>query len=144
MSYVKQNFVDGEVLNASKLNHMEDGIGDAYVKPSDGIPSDDIADEAISTEKIASGAIAKEVAVTIPTTGWTSVTDGYYKDVTVSSVSATSTVIVAPAPSFFDKWGECKLKATELSTNTIRFECETIPDEALTVNVLIFKVDSET
>lgn len=29
MSYQKQNFVDGEVLSASQLNHMEDGIANA-------------------------------------------------------------------------------------------------------------------
>lgn len=29
MSYQKQNFADGEVLTASQLNHMEDGIADA-------------------------------------------------------------------------------------------------------------------
>ena len=29
MNYQKQNFVDGEVLSASQLNHMEDGIANA-------------------------------------------------------------------------------------------------------------------
>lgn len=48
MAYTKQNFIDGEVLTAAKLNHMEDGIGDAYVKPSDGIPAGDIANNAVS------------------------------------------------------------------------------------------------
>ena len=29
MSYTKQNFVDGTVLTAAQLNHMEDGIAAA-------------------------------------------------------------------------------------------------------------------
>ena len=29
MSYVKQNFVDGQTLTAAQLNHMEDGIAAA-------------------------------------------------------------------------------------------------------------------
>ena len=31
MSYVKQNFVDGQTLTAAQLNHMEAGIANADV-----------------------------------------------------------------------------------------------------------------
>lgn len=52
MAYVKQNFVDGNVLYASELNHIEDGIADAYVKPASGIPASDIASSAVTSAKI--------------------------------------------------------------------------------------------
>ena len=38
MAYEKQNFADGQPLQARQLNHMEDGIADALVKV-DGIES---------------------------------------------------------------------------------------------------------
>lgn len=36
MSYAKQNFVDGQILTAAHLNHMEDGIAaaESFVPPS--------------------------------------------------------------------------------------------------------------
>lgn len=63
MSYVKQNFVDGQVLNASKLNHMEDGIGDN---------SDDIDELKTTTEQLVTEKAdkAKSFTVTIPASGW--------------------------------------------------------------------------
>ena len=36
MSYTKQNFVDGTVLTAAQLNHMEQGIYDAMEKAEQG------------------------------------------------------------------------------------------------------------
>lgn len=60
MAYVKQNFVDGNVLYASELNHIEDGIADAYVKPANGIPTADIANGAVTTAKINNAAVTRE------------------------------------------------------------------------------------
>lgn len=41
--YEKYTWVTGEIITAEKLNHLEDGIEDAYQKPSGGIPKTDLA-----------------------------------------------------------------------------------------------------
>lgn len=70
MAYVKQNFVDGNVLYASELNHIEDGIADAYVKPASGIPTADIANGAVTAAKIAANAVSTLYTATLLANGW--------------------------------------------------------------------------
>ena len=154
-------------VGMNDISGLNTAINTKYTKPLTGIPSIDLAagavtevklagaavttdkilTGAVTSAKLAFGAITREISVTIPTTGWTSMTGGgYYIDVSVTNVgiSAASTVIVTPAPSFIEKWVECKLRATESLTEKIRFECETIPADELTANVLKFNVGSAT
>ena len=37
MSYIRQNFEDGQTLTAEHLNHMEEGIASAVLSPDDAI-----------------------------------------------------------------------------------------------------------
>lgn len=94
MAYVKQNFVDGNVLYASELNHIEDGIADAYVKPASGIPTADIANDAITAVKIAANAVSTLYTATIPANGWTSGSNYATQDITVSGLLSTDNIIL--------------------------------------------------
>lgn len=49
MAYTKHVWVDGEIITDTKLNNMEDGIEDAYQKPSGGIPKTDLASSVFIT-----------------------------------------------------------------------------------------------
>lgn len=93
MAYTKQNFIDGEVLTAAKLNHMEDGIGDAYVKPDTGIPTGDIANNAVTAVKIANNAVSDYYTTTIGTT-WEGSNAPYTQSITVMGVTNNDKPIV--------------------------------------------------
>lgn len=97
MAYVKQNFVDGNVLHASELNHMEDGIGDAYVKPSGGIPGADIAPNAVAAANIAQNAVSSMYYATLLAANWSEVAPGagaYATEVAVNGLLATDNPII--------------------------------------------------
>lgn len=93
MAYTKQNFIDGEVLTAAKLNHMEDGIGDAYIKPSAGVPTSDIADGAVTSVKIADNAVSDYYTANIGTT-WEGDNAPYTQTITVMGVTNNDKPIV--------------------------------------------------
>lgn len=96
MAYVKQNFIDGNVLNASELNHMEDGIGDAYVKPSGGIPGTDIASNAVAAANIAQNAVSSMYYATLLAANWIEIagTGVFATEVSVSGLLATDNPII--------------------------------------------------
>lgn len=73
------------------------------------------------------------VQVTLPAAGWQSNT----QTVTVSGVTAESTVVVSPAPSSFEEYAEAECRATAQGDGTITFTCGSTPAGALTVNVMI-------
>lgn len=68
MAYVKQNFVDGNVLYASELNHIEDGIADAALDDLSNVADATVAGKigtgAITATKIASNAVTREKLAT--------------------------------------------------------------------------------
>lgn len=57
---------------------------------------------------------------------------------TVSGVTANNTVIISPAASSFEAYGEAQVRATAQGANQITFTCTDVPSSALTVNVAIF------
>lgn len=60
----------------------------------------------------------------------------YTQAVSVSGVTASNTVVVAPAPASFKAWGEGGVYASAQAAGTLTFTAENKPDAALTVNVL--------
>jgi len=73
------------------------------------------------------------VAVTISSTSWTdnSVTKS------VTGVTSTSLIWVAPDPDYSDAYGDAGIKATAQGAGTITFTCDTTPTESIVVNVVI-------
>ena len=146
------------VVGMSDISGLNDAITAKYTKPAAGIPKTDLA-SAVQTslgkadsalQSVPSGSITKEIAVTLPTTvgagGWTASGDKFVCNVTASGSGITedSTVIVTPAPASFTLWSECKIYASALSDGAvITFSCSTVPDEALTAQILLFKIASE-
>jgi len=73
------------------------------------------------------------VSVTIAVADWTN--QSCTKS--VSGVTASNNIIVAPDPASFLAYGEAQIRATAQGSGTVTFACETVPTEAVTVNVMI-------
>lgn len=55
----------------------------------------------------------------------------------VNSVTAGNTVIVAPEPEYMDAWSEAGIRCTGQAEGSLTFECVTPPSAAICVNILI-------
>ena len=79
--------------------------------------------------------------ITIPSTmptwavaDWSSNT----QTVSVQGVTSTNTVFVSPAPASASEYASCGIVCTAQGTDTLTFACDTVPSNAITVNVVIF------
>lgn len=97
MAYTKQNFVDGKVLKASQLNHIESGIGELETSISNSADhmskiEDNIAD---LESRVSQVAVIGEV--TLLASRWTSSGNLHSQVVTLSGVTANSQVDLTPS-----------------------------------------------
>lgn len=76
------------------------------------------------------------LTVTLTVAGWSNNS----QSVTATGVTATNTVIVSPTPDSIDAYGSAKIKCTTQTTNSLTFICEEVPEDALTVSVVILGV----
>lgn len=70
---------------------------------------------------------------TLTGAGWS---DGS-QTITVSGVTASGTVLVAPSPASQEAYAAAGIKCTAQAANSLTFTCKTAPTEALTVNVVL-------
>lgn len=83
----------------------------------------------------AGGASITQMQVTLLDSDW----DAYnQQSVTVTGMTATKPVVVSPDYSSYDEYAESGVKCMAQSTDSLDFECDTIPNASLTVNLLIF------
>lgn len=144
MAYVKQNFVDGNVLYASELNHIEDGIADAALNDLSNVTNATVAGKigtgAITAAKIAANAVSTVYTATIPT-GWSGSAAPYSKAVTISGIAASDQPIIDLSPSSdyetaepqIEQWGYVYRAVT--AANEITFYATEKPDVELPVKV---------
>lgn len=81
MSYEKQNFIDGHVLTAAQLNHIEEGI--VALERSIGI--------------VAPGSVPRLASVTILASAWVGSDSLYSQVVTIDGVTEYSKVDLLPS-----------------------------------------------
>ena len=55
----------------------------------------------------------------------------------VSGVTASNNIVIAPDPAYFLAYGEAQIRATAQGNGTVTFACENVPDSAISVIVLI-------
>ena len=72
--------------------------------------------------------------VTLDVAGWPS---DRHRIAAVEGVTATNTVIVAPAPESIGTYGKCGVYAAAQGEGSLTFVCAKQPEESLTVNMLI-------
>ena len=74
--------------------------------------------------------------ITLTTVGWSNNS----QTVTVQGVTASNIVIVNPAPASYDEYVIDNVRCTGQSANSLTFTCDFVPDEAITVSVIITSV----
>lgn len=74
-------------------------------------------------------------SVQLPVSGWN--TASLTQTVTVTGVTVSSLIWVAPDGGSFTAWGESGVYASAQGTDTITFTCTTIPTGILTANIII-------
>ena len=72
-------------------------------------------------------------SATLTTSGWSGMT----QTVSVSGVTANSTVVVTPAPASHTAYCESGVYCSAQANGTLTFKCTDTPSANLTVNVLI-------
>lgn len=73
------------------------------------------------------------LTVTLTVAGWSSNT----QTITVTGVTSSNTVIISPSPSNMEDYTNAGIVCTIQETNSLTFECDTIPTSAIDVNVVI-------
>ena len=82
------------------------------------------------------GGTCKAVSVTLPVAGWSNKT----QTVNVDGVTANNAVQVASAPATIKEYGAAGLVCTAQAAGKLTFTCDSVPEVALTVNVIILGV----
>ena len=84
---------------------------------------------------------ASAVSVSLPASGWTALNDETYaQTINVSGVTASSTtnfLVVSPFHTSMSMYAECGIVATTQGNGTLAFNASAIPENDLTVNILI-------
>ena len=75
--------------------------------------------------------VAKMATLTVA--GWSS----NKQTVTVSGITASQHLVIAPAPASYVAYGESMVRCITQAANSLTFRCEDVPTAALTVNILI-------
>ena len=73
------------------------------------------------------------VSVTLNASGWSNKS----QTITVNGVTASNTVIVGPAPTSVDLYGNAGIICTAQAANSLSFSCNIVPTSNITVNVII-------
>lgn len=89
----------------------------------------------IAKSQLANGATYTAVSATLVQQNWNSTT--LQQTISVSGVTDSNAVIVAPAPNDLQKYSESGVYCSAQASGTLTFECEEIPESNIAVNVLI-------
>ena len=75
----------------------------------------------------------KTAMASLTSAGWS----GNAQTVSVSGVTATNTIIVAPDPANFSAYTESGIRCTAQASGTLTFVCDGVPSADIAVNVVI-------
>lgn len=79
--------------------------------------------------------VAKTASLAVAS--WTGTEAPFQQTVSVEGATDTNIKVISPAPASIDEYASCGVKATTEGTGTITFACAVVPENALTVNVVI-------
>ena len=83
----------------------------------------------------ASPALPRTVALGVA--AWTGTEAPFQQTVSVSGATDTNVKVISPAPASVDEYASCGIKAITEGAGTITFACTTVPENTLTINVVI-------
>ena len=110
---------------------IHDGSVTSSKLASSAVGTANIASKAVTKEKIASGATYTATTATLSASGWS----GNAQTVSVSGVTASNLVIVAPSPTSHAAYAEANVRCTAQQSGKLTFACDDVPSAALTVNI---------
>lgn len=125
----RMTFTDGNHVDVSVYNGVN-GLGALVWGNITGTLSDQ-ADLRNALNAKADNAVS--VSVTIATSDWALNTCNK----SVTGVTPLSNIIITPDPTDFIAYSSAQIRATAQGNGTVTFQCETVPNEAITVNVLL-------
>lgn len=88
--------------------------------------------------KLPAGQMPIQTRTAALSTTWTNNT----QSVAVAGVTASNLVFAAPAPDSHDAYAKAGVRCTAQGAGTLTFQCEAVPTEALTVNIVIMEVQA--
>lgn len=135
-----------EYAKPDDFNSNFDALDTLLKQQSDSIPDGVTVDSAISDtsanpvqNKVISAALklleskhAAETA-TLTAAGWSNKT----QTVTVEGVTASNTILVAPASDSQEVWGKAGIVCTAQEAGSLTFTCKSVPTAAVTANIVI-------
>lgn len=135
-----------EYAKPDDFNSNFDALDMLLKQQSDSIPDGVTVDSVISDtsenpvqNKVISAALklleskhAAETA-TLTAAGWSNKT----QTVTVEGVTASNTILVAPASDSQEVWGKAGIVCTAQSAGSLTFTCKSAPSAAVTANIVI-------
>lgn len=110
---------------------MQDGSVTSVKLANSAVGTAKIASKAVTKEKLASGATYTATTATLSASGWS----GNAQTVSVSGVTASNLVIVAPSPGSHSAYAEANVRCTAQASGKLTFACDGVPSVALTVNI---------
>lgn len=87
----------------------------------------------VPTAEEIGAAVKTNKTATLAVADWSSNT----QTVTVSGVTATNTIFVAPAPTSASDYSSAEILCTAQAANSLTFTCVTVPSNAISVNIVI-------
>nr|DAJ71040.1 MAG TPA: H type lectin domain protein [Caudoviricetes sp.] len=141
--YVKksQKVYDAEWKSGHDLGLM---FASTYDTDNDGVvdkadDADKLGGKAASEYQPAGtyAAPAKAKIVSLTIANWTGTEAPFQQTVSIEGATDTNIKVISPAPASIDEYASCGVKATTEGTGTITFACAVVPENALTVNVVI-------
>lgn len=76
-------------------------------------------------------------AAALSASAWAGAAAPFTQAVTVQEVTASSNIIVTPAPASLEAYGAAQVRCTAQAANSLTFACSKVPESNLTVNILI-------
>lgn len=92
-----------------------------------------IPDKSITKEKLATGATYTAATATLTASGWADNS----QTVSISGVTASNLVMVAPAPDSHEAYSDANVRCTAQGAGSLTFACDAVPSVALAVNIAI-------
>ena len=121
-------FVDTSMANAQFIDLLE-----RMEKNLVQVLAGQIPDKSITKEKLVAGATYTAATATLTASGWRD----NKQSVSVSGVTATNLVVVAPAPDSHTDYAEAGIRCTAQDAGSLTFACDAEPDTAIVVNIVI-------
>lgn len=91
--------------------------------------------DALAPEDIGAQAKAKTLTLSLTAAGWSAASKTQTRAAT--GVMTSNVIIVSPAPASQEAYGKAGVKCTAQGASSLTFTCDTVPTEALSVNVVI-------